>query len=118
MKKISFEEIGTVAATFYTGEGVERGMAVKMGASETVEPCQAGDRICGVALSVAGDKMGAVQVSGFARVRTEDAAVTPGWMALVADGRGGVKKAATGEVGGEYLVVSTDAVEKTAVVLL
>ena len=98
MKKVSFEEIGAVVATFLAGENAKKGQMVGLSAGDTV------------------DGVASVQVSGFARVPCSDAGVTPGWVTLTADGTGGVKKAASG--GREYLVVSADADAQTAVVLL
>ena len=116
MKKVSFEEIGAVAATFLAGENAKKGQMVTLSAADTVDGCSAGGRFCGLALDVTGDGAACVQVSGFAQVPCSDAGVTPGWVALAADGTGGVKKAASG--GREYLVVSTDTAGETAVVLL
>ncbi len=103
--KVSFEGIGEVNATFYAADGVEAGRAVKLSGEGTVAPCAAGERFCGVAVSV---KTGyaAVQVAGFAEVPCADETVAPGWVSLTADGTGGVKKAGTGEAGGEYLVAA------------
>ena len=114
MKKVSFEEIGAVAASFLAGDNAQKGQMVNISTADTVDGCSADGRFCGLALDVAEDGMACVQVAGFARVPCSDAGVTPGWVALAADGKGGVKKAASG--GREYLVVSTDG--QTAVVLL
>ena len=116
MKKVSFEEIGAVAATFLAGENAKKGQVVNLSAADTVDGCSANGNFCGLALDVTGDGVASVQVSGFAQVPCSDSGVAPGWVALTADGTGGVKKAASG--GREYLVVSTDTDAKTAVVLL
>ncbi len=116
MKQISYEEIGGVVATFLAGEGAKKGQVVGISTADTVDGCAADGKFCGLALDVTGDGVAAVQVSGFAQVPCGDAGVTPGWVALAADGTGGVKKAASG--GREYLVVSTDTAGQTAVVLL
>ena len=113
--KVSFEEIGSVAASFYAGEGVKVGQVVQVSGAETVGVCGDGGRFCGVAVSVAGDGVCAVQVRGFVSVAA-GADVAPGWMALVADGAGGVRKAAAAETGLERLVVSAG--DGAAVVLL
>ena len=116
MKKVSFEEIGAVVATFLAGENAKKGQMVGLSAADTVDGCSADGRFCGLALDVTGDGAACVQVSGFAQVPCSDTTVVPGWAALVADGSGGVKKAASG--GREYLVVSADTDAQTAVVLL
>ena len=87
--EVSFEGIGGDIATFYAEPGVQPGYVVKLSANATVAPCEAGDRFCAVALCT-------------------DEAVRPGYVALTADGAGGVKKAPTAPEGVEYLVVSRD----------
>lgn len=51
MNKVSFEEIGAVAATFFAQKEVKAGQVVKMTGNGQVGPCSAGDKFCGVALS-------------------------------------------------------------------
>lgn len=106
--KVSFEGIGEVIATFYAKEGVEAGQVVKPDGDSTVGPCAAGEKFCGVAESV---KTGcaAVRVGGFMEVACADSGVTAGWATLTADGNGGVKAAADGEVGVDCLVAAVDA---------
>ena len=96
MSKVSFEDIGAVTATFAADQGVEGGQVVKVTANSTVGACADGDDFCGVAL---GPRQGAggVQVSC-------TGSLTLGWTALAADGKGGVKAAASGGV--TALVVS------------
>lgn len=106
--KIAFEGIGEVRATFYAADGVAEGQVVKVTENGTVGLCAAGESFCGVARS-AWDGCAGVQVGGFAEVSTQDANVTAGYVALVADGNGGVKKAGDGENGRELLVVLVDA---------
>ena len=43
MNKVSFEEIGQVAATFYAAAGVSTGDVAKLSADSTVSACAAGD---------------------------------------------------------------------------
>ena len=122
MSKVSFEGIGEVAATFACAEGVKAGQAVKLTASGSVGPCAAGDRPCGVALSVR-DGFAAVQVAGFAAVPVTGT-VPVGWTALTADGQGGMKTPAAAaaesetaaETGTVYLVARAEG--GCAVVLL
>lgn len=105
--EVSFEGIGGDIATFYAEPGVQPGYVVKLSANATVAPCEAGDRFCAVAHNVRGD-VSAVQFGGFAQLLCTDEAVRPGYVALTADGAGGVKKAPTAPEGVEYLVVSRD----------
>ncbi len=105
--KVSFEGIGAVTATFYAGEGVEAGQVVKLSADATVAGCAAGERFCGVAGAVR-EGCAPVQVAGLAQVKCEDKTVAAGYVSLTADGKGGVKKAGTGDKGQEYLVVAVD----------
>lgn len=106
--KVSFEGIGQVAATFHAGSGVKAGQPVKLSGDSAVEPCAAGERFCGVALTDAKDGCAGVQVSGFTAVGCSDSAVTVGYVSLTADGSGGVKKAGAGDAGAEYLVAADD----------
>ena len=43
MNKVSFEEIGAVAATFFAQKEVKAGQVVKMTGNGQVGPCSAGD---------------------------------------------------------------------------
>lgn len=96
MSKISFEDIGSVVATFLADSGVEGGQVVKLTGSGQVGPCSAGDAFCGVALEPRAG-MAAVQVKGFMSVKTADT-LTVGWATLAGDGDGGVKAVETGGV--------------------
>lgn len=97
MGKFSFEDIGSVVATFAADAGVTGGQVVKLTGNGAVGPCSGGDKFCGVALE---PRRGgaAVQVKGFAEVSvTGELAV--GWAVLTADGTGGVKAAPSGADG-------------------
>lgn len=113
MNKVSFEEIGCVAATFYAKEGVEAGQAVMLTGNGEVGICGDGKALCGVALSAEAGVAG-VQVRGFMTVRSA-VALTVGPTALVGDGTGGVKALASGTAA---LVVDVDDGGKTAVICL
>ena len=102
MSKFSFEDIGAVTATFAADQGVEGGQVVKVTANSTVGACADGDDFCGVALEPR-KGAAAVQVKGFVTVCCTSS-LTLGWTALAADGKGGVKAAASGGV--TALVVS------------
>ena len=110
---VSYEEIGQILITCPATNAVQPGQVVKMNANGVVEPCAAGDKICGLALSVASDGYAAVQVRGFASLPCTDSSVTPGWVTLAADGNCGV---AAGAEGASLLVVKTDG--QTAVACL
>ena len=104
MSSISYDGMGAVVATFYAGEGVENGQAVKLTGSGAVGPCGDGEVFCGVALKPRAG-MAAVQVKGFVQVAGDGLEV--GWASLVGDGKGGVRTAGSGE-GVKALVVSTE----------
>ena len=110
MSKISFEDIGSVVATFLADSGVKGGQVVKLTGSGRVGPCSAGDAFCGVALEPRAG-MAAVQVKGFVPVKTADT-LTVGWAALTGDG---VKKA---ETGGVTVLVADVKDDGTAVICL
>ena len=122
MAQVAFDEIGAVTATFLTTGTLRKGDVVEVSGEKTVGPCSDAGRFCGVALDVAADGAAAVQVGGFLRVKVSGEGVTPGRVSLVADGTGGVRKAAAGsggsggESGQECLVVSLSG--KSAVILM
>ena len=89
MNKISFGDIGNVAATFFAEEGVKDGQLVKITGNGTVGPCAEGDSFCGVAGQVRKGAV-AVQVGGFMQVGVTGE-VALGRVKLAADGKGGVK---------------------------
>ena len=111
MRKVSFEDIGAVTATFLAEEGVVPGQVVKISKNDTVAPCADGDPFCGVALSNEGG-CAAVQLRGFLTVPASG--LTPGRATLAANASGGVKVGAEGGV--DALVVSMDG--DTAVICL
>lgn len=114
MSKVSFEDIGTVIATFAAQDGVKPGQMVKITANGEVGACSANDAFAGQAQSVRGGFAG-VQVRGFFTVSTTGT-VSLGRVSLAADGSGGVQAASTGGV--PALVVSVDSAAKTAVICL
>ena len=120
MNKVSFEEIGAVAATFFAQKEVKAGQVVKMTGNGQVGPCSAGDKFCGVALSNENGCAG-VQVKGFCPVAVTGS-IDLGWNVLAADGAGGVQTATAGAEespsGVECLVVRTDTAGKRAVICL
>ena len=113
MSKISFEDIGSLMATFYADEGAGDSQVVKMTGNGTVGPCNAGDAFCGVAGTPRNGAVG-VQVGGFVKV-SATLPLSVGKVGLVADGKGGVM---AGEDGITALVVDVDTVANTAVICL
>ena len=111
---ISFEGVGQVCATFLGG-GLTEGQVVKMTDNGTVGACSADDPFCGVALCCKDDAC-TVQVGGFVAVKYSGTAPTVGWGTLAADGKGGVKTAASGGV--SYLVTDVDTTAKSVTIML
>lgn len=114
MASISFEGIGEVVATFKAKSGLAAGQVVKVTGAGEMGACAAGERFCGLALSV-DEGLAAVQVKGFATLPCTGV-LSAGWSRLSANGSGGVKADAAN--GTEYLVVGTDLLAGTATVLL
>lgn len=112
MSKISFEDIGSLMATFYAEDGVQDGQVVKMTGNGTVGPCGEGDQFCGVAGMPRAGMVG-VQVGGFVRVPAT-MPLNAGTVNLAADGKGGVKAGN----GIAVLVVEVDTANNTAVICL
>ena len=106
-QKVSFEGIGEEVVTFYADGAVKGGESVKSSGDSTVKLCPDGERFCGVTAAPARGGCVAVQTGGFAQVRCADDSVTVGYVKLVGDGNGGVKKD-SGDAGQEYWVVSDD----------
>ena len=114
MSKISFEDIGSVVATFLADSGVKGGQVVKLTGNGQVGPCSAGDAFCGVALEPRAG-LAAVQVKGFVRVKTADT-LTVGGAGVAGDGDGGGVK--TAESGGVAALVADVKDDGTAVICL
>ena len=64
---IKYTGIGAVVATCHTMEEIGENTLVKMADNGTVEPCQAGDKFCGMAMQPRGAIAG-VQFKGFMTV--------------------------------------------------
>lgn len=109
--KVSFEEIGRLAVTF-AQERCQTGQVCKLVDNGLVTQCSEGDEFCGIVESVRGG-FAAVQVEGFVQVSVTGS-LDVGYMALCADGDGGVMEGQ----GREYLVVSMDKNAATAVIKL
>lgn len=134
---ISFEGIGEVIATFLAEEDseVKPGDVVCLTGNDQVGLGEAGDIPCGVAATVSKDGCVGVQIGGLAEVSYSGSAPAVGWNMLAANGEGGVSvaapavaalaesgkdesTAATAAGGVNFLVVSVDTVNGTAVVKL
>ncbi len=113
MKKVSFEGIGEVMATFTAKNGLEGGQVCKVTGRGEVGTCVAGDHFCGVAAAV-DDGLAVVQVGGIMLAKYSGT-VSAGWVKLAADGSGGVKADTTNGV--EHLVVDVDTTGKVAAVM-
>ncbi|MFI3250337.1 MAG: hypothetical protein R3Y07_05185 [Eubacteriales bacterium] len=100
MKKISYDGIGAVVATFNCAEDVKLGEVVKVSEGSTVASCEAGDGFAGVVFDCE-EPVASVQVKGFVTVATTET-IALGYQTLGADGKGGVKVV---ESGNSYLVV-------------
>ena len=112
--KVSFEGIGEMVATFEVSGAVAPGDMVKLSEDGKVSACGDSDEFIGLAVTVR-EGFAGVQFAGMAQVSCDEA-LTCGWKKLAANGKGGVKTAASG--GREYLVVAVDSTAKTAVVRL
>lgn len=108
--KVSYEGIGQWAATFAC-TGVHEGGVVKISGGGTAGNCSAGDRFCGVAVSVSHDGGAcSVALGGFVIAAYTGTAPAVGWIGLSADGNGGVK---SDDAGRSYLVADVNPDDKT-----
>ena len=98
---IKYTGIGAVVATCHTMEEIGKNTLVKMADNGTVEPCQAGDKFCGMAMKSRGG-LTPVQFKGFMTVNYSKS-VNLGWNTVVCDAYGGITP---GEQGIPVLVVS------------
>ena len=87
--KVSFEGIGEMVATFPVTEEVEKGCMVKLDDEGQISPCDEGDEFIGMAVNCRQGFAG-VQFAGMAQVAYSGDAPGCGWVALSADGNGGV----------------------------
>lgn len=117
MKELSFEDIGGMVVTLRAKGDVTRGCVVGVTGRESVGIPEPDGGICGVVQDLAGDGLVSVQMKGFVSV-PYTGNVQPGWVSLVANGSGGVQKAGAGVTGHDFLLVSSDSQQRTAVILL
>lgn len=113
---ISFEAIDGQYVTFAAAADAAKDAVCKITANGTVGACDDGDAFCGVCEELRGGAA-AVQMGGYAELRySGDTAPALGYVALAADGTGGVKAATSG--GRSCLVVRVDSTGKTVGVFL
>ncbi len=101
--KVAFEGIGRQSATFAASD-VAAGQVCKMKENGAVTACADGDVFIGVVEGLRKGHAG-VQLHGFAQLSYTGTAPGLGYVALAADGSGGVKTADTGR---SVLVVQVD----------
>lgn len=104
MKKISYDGIGAVVATFEVESSVASGTVVKMAQSCTVTSCEQGEVFTGVVFDCE-TPLAAIQVEGFVTLGCTGV-IGLGYVSLVADGNGGVM--AGGDDGLRCLVVDNE----------
>lgn len=111
MNNLSYEGIGAIVATFNCKRELKVAHVVSMNGPKTMDKCHNGECFDGVVFDWE-PKIVAVQVRGFAKVKTNESEwFSMGRNLLVADGEGGVRQAQTHEsvaevkAAREYLVV-------------
>ena len=82
-------------------------MAVKLDTAGKAVPCGDNDRFAGIALTAANEGFATVVIGGCLTAAASGEGMTCGYLNLVADGTGGVKKAAGAE-GSDCLVVAVE----------
>lgn len=102
--KVSFEGLGELVASFVKGDGVKKGVFVKVSANSTVAAASDGEVFAGMCIH-ADDGFADVKLSGCVTCAYTGTAPALGYAKLVSAGNGAVK-AATG--GREYLVLKVD----------
>lgn len=112
--EIGFNGLNEACATFKAANGLKAGSVVCLDENGAAAPCAAGDKFCGVALSVR-DGYASVQISGFAEVSCSGG-VTVGYNTLAANGADSVKTAE--QDGREYLVLFTNSAAGTCGIML
>lgn len=105
MKKVSYDGIGAMVATFNVSESVLAGTVVKMEECCSVAPCGAGETFVGVVFDCE-SPLAAIQLEGFVTLSCEGV-IGLGYVTLVGDGNGGVRASGDGE-GHTCLVVDNE----------
>ena len=114
---VSFKGVGEQVLTFASNSTTPAaaGKPVKMSGNGEVTVCAAGDRLCGVALTVS-DGLAAVQTGGVITIGYTGTAPSVGYAQLAADGSSGVKTVASG--GAVYLVLAVNSTAATVTFIL
>ncbi len=99
---ISFMGFGENTVTFQAEDTLTKGVPVKITAEGTAAPCEAGDKICGVAVNVR-DGYAAIQLKGYAEFKCADT-IDCGYQYIGAGANGTVEQDNSGR---EMLVVSS-----------
>lgn len=102
---ISFKGFNENCLTFLAEDELNVNTPVKFAENKTVAVCDEDDEVCGVAVSENGG-IAAVQVTGFIELPCDDSTVTEGYIPLVCDGAGGVKKGT--DSNRKFLVLGVD----------
>lgn len=110
---VSFSGFNENTATFKSNEEIIGGAPVRMSESNTVAPCEDGDKFCGFAIDCSGG-YASVQLSGTVTALYSGTAPEVGYANLVSDGTG-VK---TSDSGREYLVLAVDEAKKTVTFIM
>lgn len=114
---VSFKGWREQAAAFETEQELQKGHVVKISGNGQVSNCEDGGKFAGMVISCR-EGLAAVQLQGYAEVRYTGTAPTPGYQALCADGKGGVKVVSGSETGRDLLILTVDEVSKTVGVVL
>lgn len=110
---VSLEGFNTGVVTFY-GEDVNVNDIVKVTDSASVEVCKDGDEFCGICINKNEDTVGII-IGGYVETKYSGTEPSFGYETVVADGEGGIKKAASGK---KVLVVNLDpATKKIAMII-
>ncbi len=99
---ISFMGFGENTVTFQAEDTLTAGVPVKITAQGTAAPCEQGDKICGMALSVR-DGYAAIQLKGYAEFDCDEA-IDCGYQYISAGAEGTVQQDNSGK---EMLVVAS-----------
>jgi len=109
---VSFRNIDANGISFLSAltRGTDEGKVVKVSANGTVGLCSATDNFIGVVKTIdPSDKLAVVQSEGFVTLDYTGSAPSLGFVALEADGTGGVQIVATPALGDTYYwVVDVD----------
>ncbi len=104
---VNFNGYGENVVTFIADSNLTAtGVPVKISADGTVAACAAGDLFCGICVGVR-DGYAAVQLSGYAKVKTSSA-IAKGYQTLAAAASG---KVAVNSSGRQLLVVDSTSTE-------